>query len=79
MSQTDLPRALPAGLSLPAAFLLGAAVPFAFAPFGHYPLAVAALALLFLLLRGRAPGAAFRLAYAFGLGMFGIGVNWPSC
>lgn len=76
MSQTDLPRALPAALSLPAAFLLGAAVPFAFAPFGRYPLAVAALALLFLLLRGRAPGAAFRLAYAFGLGMFGIGVNW---
>lgn len=76
MSEPELPRVLPAGLSLPAALLLGAAVPLAFAPFGYHPLAVVALALLFLLLRGRVPGTAFRLGYAFGLGMFGIGVNW---
>lgn len=76
MSIPDLPRTLWVGLSLLAAFLLGATVPFAFAPFGYYPLAVVALALLFLLLRGRTPGTAFRMGYAFGLGMFGIGVNW---
>lgn len=63
-------------LALPAALALGATVPFAFAPFGLFPIAVAALALLFLLLRQRAPAPAFRIGYAFGLGMFGVGVNW---
>ncbi|HEY9197987.1 MAG TPA: apolipoprotein N-acyltransferase [Gammaproteobacteria bacterium] len=62
--------------ALPAALLLGAAVPFAFAPFGWFPLAVLAPALWFLLLRGCTPGAALRSGLAFGFGMFGVGVNW---
>lgn len=62
--------------ALPASLLLGAAVPFAFAPFGWYPLAVIAPALWFLLLRDARPAAALRSGLAFGLGMFGAGVNW---
>lgn len=62
--------------ALPAALLLGATVPFAFAPFGWFPLAVIAPALWFLLLRDAAPAAALRSGLAFGLGMFGVGVNW---
>ena len=62
--------------ALLASLLLGAAVPFAFAPFGVYPLAVIAPALWFLLLRDTAPTVASRLGFAFGLGMFGAGVNW---
>ncbi len=63
-------------IALPVALALGSAMPFAFAPFGLYPIAIVALALLFLLLQRRPPAAAFRIGYAFGLGMFGIGVNW---
>jgi len=58
------------------AFLLGASVPLAFAPFGLFPLAVFAPALWFLLLRGAAPARAARLGFFFGLGMFGVGVSW---
>jgi apolipoprotein N-acyltransferase len=76
MPVTERPHPMLRRLALPAAFVLGAAVPFAFAPYSLYPVAVAALALLFLLLRGRAPAPAARLGYAFGLGMFGVGVNW---
>ena len=62
--------------ALPAALVLGVSMPFAFAPFGWYPLAVLAVALWFLLLRGCSPGDAWRRGLAFGLGMFGAGVNW---
>lgn len=71
MTAVDLRRWAP-----PAALLLGAAVPFAFAPFGAYPLAVVAVALWFALLRGVGPRAAWNRGLAFGLGMFGVGVNW---
>jgi len=68
--------ALPGLLVLLIAMAAGASVPFAFAPFEYYPLMPLALIILFLLLPGRAPGAAFRIGFGFGLGMFGIGVNW---
>lgn len=67
---------LPELLLLAMAFAAGALVPFAFAPFAYYPLLILALIILFLMLPGRTPGAAFRLGFSFGLGMFGIGVNW---
>lgn len=59
-----------------AALLAGAAWPLAFAPWGWHPLAIACLALLFLLWRGASGGSAFRRGYLFGLGAFGVGVNW---
>lgn len=54
----------------------GAVLPFAFAPYGLWPLAVPPLALLFALLRDRTPGHAAWLGWCFGLGMFGHGVSW---
>ena len=63
-------------LRLLAALLLGAAVPFAYAPFGYALLAIIAPALFLLLSAGRPPRNAFALGYAFGFGMFGVGVNW---
>ena len=69
-------RVLPEGLSLAIAFGAGALAPVAFAPFGFYPLMILSLIMLFLLLPGLTPAAAFRLGMSFGLGMFGAGVNW---
>ncbi|MFA7387144.1 MAG: apolipoprotein N-acyltransferase [Thiohalobacteraceae bacterium] len=69
-------RTLPEFLSLAIAFGAGALVPLAFAPFGYFPLAILALVLLFLLLPGLTPGTAWRVGMLFGLGMFGVGVNW---
>jgi apolipoprotein N-acyltransferase len=54
----------------------GAVLPLAFAPFGLFPLAYAAPAMLFLLwLEGSAARATWR-GFLFGLGMFGVGVSW---
>lgn len=59
-----------------AALAAGAVLPLAFAPFGLFPLAYIAPALLFRLwLEGSAARAAWR-GFLFGLGMFGIGVSW---
>ena len=58
------------------ALIAGAILPLAFAPFDIFPLAVIAPALLFLLWLGLTPHRAFRRGYWFGLGMFGVGVNW---
>jgi apolipoprotein N-acyltransferase len=58
------------------AVLAGASLPLAFAPFGLFPLAVLAPALLFLSLHELAPRAALRRGFLFGLGLFGIGVSW---
>ena len=55
---------------------LGALVPLGFAPFGWSLLPLLALAGLALLLRGRSPGQAFLYGWLFGLGQFGVGVNW---
>lgn len=62
--------------ALLAALLLGASVPFAFAPYAFSTLAVLAPALWLLLLRGAAPKVAARLGFAFGFGLYGVGVNW---
>lgn len=51
-------------------------MPFSFAPFGLYGLAVIALALLFRVLMGATPGRGFRRGWIFGLGLFGVGVFW---
>ncbi len=59
-----------------AALLAGAALPLAFAPVDLFPLAYLAPAILFLLLDGVTPGRGARLGFAFGLGMFGVGVSW---
>lgn len=60
-------------LRLAAAFVCGAAMPFAYAPYDHKWLAVAALAGWMLLML---PGRGFALGYAFGLGWFGLGAWW---
>lgn len=59
-----------------AALAAGVAWPFAFAPFHLWPLAIAALAALFLLLEGMTPRRAALRAGLFGIGMFGAGVWW---
>ncbi|VFM96616.1 MAG: apolipoprotein N-acyltransferase [Candidatus Kentron sp. G] len=58
------------------ALLAGLMMPFSFAPFGLYGLAAVALALLFRVLVGAAPGRGFRRGWIFGLGLFGVGVFW---
>lgn len=54
----------------------GAALPLAYAPFGIFPLAVLAPAVLAWLWLHVPPRRAFRRGFLFGLGMFGVGVNW---
>jgi len=58
------------------AFVAGAALPFAFAPYGYYPLALLCLGVLFHLWDGAERRSAFISGAAFGLGMFGHGVWW---
>lgn len=54
----------------------GALLPLAFAPFNYWPLAVAAITLLFYCALKCGPRQGFLRGYLFGLGMFGVGVNW---
>ncbi|MEY6432771.1 apolipoprotein N-acyltransferase [Thioalkalicoccus limnaeus] len=72
----SLPPSLPIAVSLVLAFVAGAALVLAFAPFSWYPLAFLALALFYLALRDRSPGGAFVVGWAFGLGLMGFGVSW---
>ncbi|RMG32421.1 MAG: apolipoprotein N-acyltransferase [Gammaproteobacteria bacterium] len=67
----------PIGWRLAVAFLAGAAMVLAFAPFelGWLPLPLVAL-LLHLWAHAVRPGEAAALGYAFGLGLFGFGVFW---
>lgn len=58
------------------ALLAGLVVPFAFAPYELWPLAIVPVTALLLLLRGCQPRQAARLGWYFGLGMFGHGVWW---
>lgn len=59
------------------AFLAGAGLPLAFAPLLLYPLAVILPAVMFWLwLETEDPKRAARLGFAFGLGLFGVGVSW---
>ena len=59
-----------------AAALLGAAGPFAFAPWDVTPLAPLALAGLFALWLTVGPGRAGWRGWLFGLGFFGVGASW---
>ena len=61
---------------LAAAVAAGAALSFAFAPWEWWPLAPLSLVALYALLQGTGPRAAARTGFAFGLGYFGLGVNW---
>ncbi|HYR01419.1 MAG TPA: apolipoprotein N-acyltransferase [Casimicrobiaceae bacterium] len=64
-------------LSTCLAFVAGVATVFGFAPFRAPVVPVATLALLLLLWQDAArAGAAARLGFAFGLGLFGAGVSW---
>lgn len=58
------------------ALLAGLLLPLAFAPFNALPLAVLSPAVLFLLWLHTTPRHAFRRGFAYGLGMFGLGVSW---
>jgi len=58
------------------ALLSGAALTLSFAPLEWWPLAPAALLVLYLLLPGRTPRQAAFIGWCFGLGYFGLGVNW---
>ncbi len=71
-------RAL-AGAGLPghlAALAAGALLPFAFAPYDVWPLAIVAPLVLLALLADLGPGAVARRAWCFGVGMFGSGASW---
>jgi len=56
--------------------LAGALLPFAFAPYEYSLLAIIAVALLFFQWIDTEPRTAFLYGYAFGFGLFGVGVNW---
>ena len=58
------------------AFVAGACLNLAFAPFGWWPIAILAPAALFALIRGRPPRRAFGAGAAFGTGLFGFGTYW---
>ena len=59
-----------------ASVLAGVSLPFAFAPFNLFPLAVVAPAALFALWERASRREAFLRGWLFGLGMFGFGVSW---
>lgn len=58
------------------AMIAGLLLPFAFAPYGLFPLAVISQALLYMLWRKVSPGRGFWRGWLYGLGMFGAGVYW---
>ncbi len=58
------------------ALLAGMALPFAFAPFSIFPLAVISPAVLFYLYLNLSAGRAALAGFIFGLGFFGVGVSW---
>jgi apolipoprotein N-acyltransferase len=58
------------------AFVAGACLNLAFAPFGWWPIAILAPAALFALIRGLPPRRAFGAGAAFGTGLFGFGTYW---
>jgi apolipoprotein N-acyltransferase len=58
------------------ALAAGLVMPAAFAPLGLHLLAIASLAILFLLWRDASPRRAFWRGWLFGVGLFGAGVHW---
>jgi apolipoprotein N-acyltransferase len=83
-SSTDSHRTAVAGLGLSwsarltpwLALLGGALTPLSLAPLNLWPLAFVGPALLALLLYGQSPRQCARLAFFFGLGLFGVGASW---
>ena len=69
-------RPLPRMLSLCVAALAGLALPFSFAPYEWWPLALLSLAVLFFLIQAQTPRQAWLTGWIFGLGYFGFGVHW---
>lgn len=69
-------QTLPPIIKLFIAFAAGVATVFAFAPFDLYPLAILGPAIMLLLWLGSNARQAFQEGWAFGLGMFGVGVFW---
>ncbi len=59
-----------------AALLAGALLPFAFAPYHLYPLAILSPTILFMAWLSLSPAQAFWRGWLYGLGMFGVGVSW---
>ncbi len=66
----------PFGARLPVALLAGAAFPLGLAPFDLPAAAVLSVAALLLLLTDLSPRQTFRLCFAYGLGLFGVGSSW---
>jgi len=58
------------------ALAAGLLLPFAFAPYGAWPLAIGSLAGLFALIRRVSPRTAAWRGWLFGIGAFGHGVSW---
>ncbi len=63
-------------MALVLAFAAGAANVLAFAPAAQYPVAFVALAVLVHLWMRASPRECFWTGFAFGLGLFGVGVSW---
>jgi apolipoprotein N-acyltransferase len=61
---------------LTAAAAAGASFNLGFAPYGWWPMALAAPAVLFALIRGLPPRRALTVGWAFGIGLFGLGTYW---
>jgi len=57
-------------------FSSGALLPLAFSPYHYSVIAILSLAYLFYIVLNSTPRDAGLFGYAFGFGMFGIGVNW---
>jgi apolipoprotein N-acyltransferase len=58
------------------ALLFGAAYPLGLAPLGWWPVLLASVAGLLWLLDGQSNNTAFRVAYVYGVGLFGVGASW---
>ena len=66
----------PGILKLIAALIAGALTVLSFGPFNQYWMGIAGPAVLFHLWRGVPPRGAFLSGFAFGAGLFGLGVSW---
>ncbi|MBS0289227.1 MAG: apolipoprotein N-acyltransferase [Proteobacteria bacterium] len=58
------------------AFIGGAILPYAFAPYNYLITAIISPGLLLWCLTKQSPASAFLIGWCYGLGMFGFGVNW---
>jgi apolipoprotein N-acyltransferase len=58
------------------AFLAGATAVLAFAPFGIYPIEIVSFGVLIHLWRHASQRTGFWIGFAFGMGLFGVGVSW---